>query len=55
MDHYGPRCRRPYKGQRLETVTFGDYFAFAWLVFWPDTEIYTTINTTNSIYGKQED
>ncbi len=30
-----------HKGQELEPVTFGDYFAFAWLVFWPDTEIYT--------------
>ncbi|MDX1636601.1 MAG: DUF3179 domain-containing protein [Balneolaceae bacterium] len=28
-------------GTQLEPVTYGDYFAFAWLVFWPDTEMYT--------------
>ncbi|MEX2347460.1 MAG: DUF3179 domain-containing protein [Balneolaceae bacterium] len=28
------------KGEELEGVTHGDYFAFAWLVFWPETEIY---------------
>ncbi|MDZ7720507.1 MAG: DUF3179 domain-containing protein [Balneolaceae bacterium] len=28
------------EGQKLEPVLFGDYFAFAWLVFWPETEIY---------------
>ncbi|MCW9708787.1 DUF3179 domain-containing protein [Fodinibius salsisoli] len=28
------------KGKHLQPVTAGDYFAFAWLVFWPDTEIY---------------
>ncbi|WP_310681338.1 DUF3179 domain-containing protein [Aliifodinibius sp. S!AR15-10] len=30
----------PLKGTQLKTVTYGDYFAFAWLVFWPKTEIY---------------
>jgi len=30
----------PLEGEQLERVTFGDYFAFAWLVFWPDTEVY---------------
>lgn len=29
------------EGTQLEPVTFGDYFAFAWLVFYPDTKIYT--------------
>jgi hypothetical protein len=28
------------KGTQLKTLTFGDYFAFAWLVFWPETKIY---------------
>lgn len=36
----GEAVEGPNKGKKLETVTFGDYFAFAWLVFWPDTEIY---------------
>ncbi|MDR9418078.1 DUF3179 domain-containing protein [Gracilimonas sp.] len=31
----------PLEGQQLEQLIFGDYFAFAWLVFWPETEIYT--------------
>lgn len=30
------------KGERLEPVVHGDYFAFAWLAFRPDTEIYRT-------------
>lgn len=29
------------EGHQLEPLIFGDYFAFAWLVFWPETEIYT--------------
>jgi len=29
------------KGNRLRPVTAGDYFAFAWMVFWPDTELYS--------------
>lgn len=37
----GKAVEGQYKGQQLEAVTFGDYFAFAWLVFWPETEIYT--------------
>ena len=36
----GKAVKGEYKGQQLEAVTFGDYFAFAWLVFWPETEIY---------------
>ncbi|MCA1802740.1 MAG: DUF3179 domain-containing protein [Rhodothermaceae bacterium] len=27
------------QGEQLETKIFGDYFAFAWLVFYPDTEV----------------
>lgn len=30
----------PLEGTRLEAVTSGDYFAFAWLVFYPDSAIY---------------
>ena len=30
----------PLKGEQLQPVTYGDYFAFAWLVFTPDTSIY---------------
>jgi hypothetical protein len=37
----GKAIEGPYKGKELKRVTFGDYFAFAWLVFWPDTEIYS--------------
>jgi hypothetical protein len=37
----GEAVKGSYKGKKLEPVTFGDYFAFAWLVFWPETEIYT--------------
>jgi len=28
------------KGKQLEPTIFGDYFAFAWLTFYPDTPIY---------------
>lgn len=37
----GEAIEGEYKGKHLEAVTHGDYFAFAWLVFWPETEIYT--------------
>lgn len=37
----GKAVKGEYKGQQLEAVTFGDYFAFAWLVFWPETVIYS--------------
>lgn len=36
----GKAISGPLKGEQLQAVTSGDYFAFAWLVFWPDTEIY---------------
>ncbi len=29
----------PLLGARLETKVYGDYFAFAWLVFYPETEM----------------
>jgi hypothetical protein len=30
----------PLKGEQLETKIYGDYFAFAWLVFYPETEMF---------------
>lgn len=36
----GKAVAGPLKGDRLKPVISGDYFAFAWLVFWPDTDIY---------------
>ena len=30
------------KGKQLKKISSGDYFAFAWLAFKPDTEIYTS-------------
>lgn len=36
----GQATQGPLKGEQLETVNSGDYFAFAWLVFWPETTIY---------------
>lgn len=38
----GKAVEGEHKGRELETVMYGDYFALAWLVFWPETEIYTT-------------
>jgi hypothetical protein len=38
----GKAVKGEYKGQQLEAVTFGDYFAFAWLVFWPETKLYNS-------------
>lgn len=37
----GEAVEGPLKGKQLKPVTSGDYFAFAWLVFWPDTEIFS--------------
>ena len=31
----------PMKGRRPDPVPHGDDFAFSWLVFKPDTEVYT--------------
>ncbi|MFH5885847.1 DUF3179 domain-containing protein [Halalkalibaculum sp. DA3122] len=36
----GRAVEGPLKGHRLRPVTAGDYFAFAWMVFWPETERY---------------
>lgn len=30
----------PMEGEQLETMTYGDYFAFAWMVFYPNTKIF---------------
>lgn len=39
-DITGKAISGPMKGEQLEPLIFGDYFAFAWLVFWPETIIY---------------
>jgi len=39
-DLSGKAIEGELKGEQLEPLIFGDYFAFAWLVFWPDTELY---------------
>lgn len=36
----GKAVSGPMAGEQLEPLIFGDYFAFAWLVFWPETEIF---------------
>lgn len=36
----GKAISGPMEGRLLKPLISGDYFAFAWLVFWPDTEIY---------------
>lgn len=30
----------PLEGSQLKTMTYGDYFAFAWLVFYPESALY---------------
>lgn len=30
----------PMKGKKLDTKTYGDYFSFAWLVFYPESLLY---------------
>lgn len=37
----GKAVEGPFKGKQLQRVTAGDYFAFAWMVFWPETELYS--------------
>lgn len=37
----GEAVEGPLKGKRLQPVQAGDYFAFAWMVFWPETELYS--------------
>ncbi|MHC4501415.1 MAG: DUF3179 domain-containing (seleno)protein, partial [Planctomycetota bacterium] len=39
-DVTGQAIEGPLKGNRLEPLTHGDYFAFAWLVFKPETKVY---------------
>lgn len=39
-DITGKAISGPLEGEQLEPLIFGDYFAFAWLVFWPETEIF---------------
>lgn len=36
----GKAISGPMKGEQLEKMTYGDYFAFAWMVFYPDTHIF---------------
>jgi len=36
----GKAISGPLEGKLLKPLISGDYFAFAWLVFWPDTDIY---------------
>jgi hypothetical protein len=37
----GKAVEGPLKDKQLRPVTAGDYFAFAWMVFWPETELYS--------------
>lgn len=36
----GKAVSGPMEGKQLDTMTYGDYFAFAWMVFYPDTKIF---------------
>lgn len=36
----GKAVSGPLTGEQLETMLYGDYFAFAWLVFYPETNMY---------------
>ena len=38
---FGQATDGKLKGKQLKQIGHGDYFAFAWLVFKPKTEIYT--------------
>lgn len=38
-DVTGKALRGPLRGKRLTPIAHGDYFAFAWLTFYPNTEI----------------
>ena len=40
-DITGKAISGPLKNKALSPVVHGDYFAFVWLVFKPETEIYT--------------
>ena len=39
-DVTGRATGSPLKGKQLKRIVHGDYFAFAWLVFKPQTRIY---------------
>jgi hypothetical protein len=39
-DITGQAVKGPLKGQELKQIVHGDYFAFAWFAFKPETEIY---------------
>lgn len=39
-DITGRSVSGPMEGEQLEKMTYGDYFAFAWMVFYPDTHIF---------------
>lgn len=39
-DISGKAIEGELKGEQLTPLIFGDYFAFAWLVFWPETKIF---------------
>ena len=36
----GKAVSGPMEGKQLETTIYGDYFAFAWLIFYPDAPIF---------------
>jgi len=36
----GKAVSGPMQGEQLERLNYGDYFAFAWMVFYPDTDLY---------------
>lgn len=40
-DITGKAIAGPLTGERLKPVNSGVYFAFAWMVFWPDTQLYS--------------
>jgi len=44
-DVTGKAVQGQLKGKKLSPVVHGDYFAFAWLVFKPETKIYRSIDT----------
>jgi 2,4-dienoyl-CoA reductase-like NADH-dependent reductase (Old Yellow Enzyme family) len=39
-DEYGGSLAGPLKGKQLRTERHSNHFAFAWLAFYPDSEIY---------------
>ncbi|MHC4624005.1 MAG: DUF3179 domain-containing (seleno)protein, partial [Planctomycetota bacterium] len=43
-DITGRAVEGPLKGKQLSPIAHGDYFAFVWLVFKPETQIYPTVS-----------